>query len=281
MNQNVLRLDKPILRFKVFEDLVYIISDKLLIKADKESFEVTDEKVIFPKNSQSRDFVIDENDIYCKDFCTLYKIDAKTLEIEKRWKLGTDLSSDICSLGFDSRNIYVTIRNGDLAVINKKSEEPLYYRVSDSSIWNMIVDDHIYAGNVNGDLLVIDKTNFKVNSLKNVHKKNLKSLFIDDNLIYTASQDLSIAKINKNSHDIIITKKKCHRKMFYFAGMINNYLTTVSPPCRETKFWKKTDLSLSGAFNRGTRNSLIYEDFLYETEGNILKRIPISTLVSL
>jgi hypothetical protein len=65
------------------------------------------------------------------------------------------------------------------------------------------------------------------------------------------------------------------------VGMFNDYLTTVSPPCREMKFWKKTDLSLSGIYNRGTRNSLIHKGFLYETEGNTLKRVPVNTLFSL
>ncbi|MEA2067497.1 MAG: hypothetical protein U9O65_10505 [Thermotogota bacterium] len=47
------------------------------------------------------------------------------------------------------------------------------------------------------------------------------------------------------------------------------------------KFWKKTDLSLSRTYNRVTRNSLIHEGFLYETEGNTLKRVLVDTLVSL
>jgi hypothetical protein len=63
--------------------------------------------------------------------------------------------------------------------------------------------------------------------------------------------------------------------------MFNDCLTTVSQPCGEMKFWKEADLSLSGTYNGVTRNSLIHEGFLYETEGNTLKRVPVDTLVSL
>jgi len=90
----------------------------------------------------------------------------------------------------------------------------------------MIISDSIYAGNVDGDLLEIDKSNIKILRKKTIHKNNLKSLLLAEDLIYTASQDLSIAKVDKNTLDLIACQKRCHKKMFYLAGIWQDYLLT-------------------------------------------------------
>ena len=63
------------------------------------------------------------------------------------------MSSDICALGQDENNVYVAIRNGDFAVINKSTGEVKKHPISESSMWDMIISDYIYAGNVDGDLI--------------------------------------------------------------------------------------------------------------------------------
>ncbi|MEG6613113.1 hypothetical protein V6C42_09690 [Pseudoclostridium thermosuccinogenes] len=89
-----------------------------------------------------------------------------------------------------------------------------------------------------------------------------------EDVIYTASQDLSIAKVNANSLDIIDSHKRCHKKMFYFAGIWKDYLLTVCPPCGEMKLWNRSDLSLHKTINRGGWESFIDGNILYEKEGN-------------
>ena len=96
----------------------------------------------------------------------------------------------------------------------------------------MIISEYIYAGNVDGNLLVIDKPGIKVLKKKAVHKKNLKSLLLEDEIIYTASQDLSIVKINKDTLEIIDSHKHCHKKCFITQGS-GRIFTHREPALRE------------------------------------------------
>jgi len=115
---------------------------------------------------------------------------------------------------------------------------------------------------------VIDKADIRNIRSKTIHKKNLKSLLLDEVLIYTASQDLSVAKVDLNTLEVISHQKRCHNKMFYFAGIWQDYLLTVCPPCGEMRLWSKSDLSLYKTINRGNWGSFIDGDRLYEIDGN-------------
>ncbi|NLY88373.1 MAG: hypothetical protein GX085_01960 [Firmicutes bacterium] len=267
---SLVELENPVLRLKKAGDILYAIAGKELIKIDSSTGRVIQREAIFPKDSKTRKFVIDKDAIYCRDFCRLYKIDLETLKINNTWELGTDLSSDICALGFDEDHVYASIRNGGFAVIQKATGEVKVYSVSESSIWEMIISDYIYAGNVAGELLVIDKHDIKVLKKEAIHKKNLKSLLLVGDVIYTASQDLSIAKVDKNTLETIASHKRCHKKMFYFAGIWRDFLLTVSPPCGEMKIWNEPDLSLYKPIWRGTWGSFIDGDILYEIGGNTI-----------
>lgn len=254
---------------KVVNDLIYICSEKSIIKINKNTGELIKSQKVFPKNRRSRQFFVDGKFLYCREFCKLYKIDTDSLTVLHEWELGTDLSSDICAIDFDEEKLFAGIRNGPLAVIDKESKNAEYYGVTDSSIWTMVVDEYIYAGNVNGELLVIDKANFEVLHCENVHKKNLKSLIVTKNTIYTAAQDLSLAAIDKETFNTISKIKGCHKKAFYILGIWTDFLITVSPPCGEMKLWNLSDFSLYKTIPKATWNMLIDEDILYmiDTEG--------------
>jgi len=268
VSKTLVELENPILKFKKLGNILYIISGKEFVKVDCITGEVLQKAEPFFQNNKTRDFVIDKDAIYCRDFYRLYKIELETMEIIDRWELGSDLSSDVCALGYDETNIYVCIRNGGLSVIHKNSGEMKSYKISESSIWDIIVGDYIYAGNVEGELLVIDKADIKILKKKAVHKKNLKSLLPVGDVIYTASQDLSVAKVDTETLVIKDHRKRCHKKMFYFAGTWRDFLLTVCPPCGEMKLWNSSDLSLYKAMNRGTWDSFVEGDFLYEKIGN-------------
>lgn len=266
--RNLIELDKPILRSMKSGNTLYVIAGKEFVRVDSETCEILRKAEIFAEDSKTRYFIIDSDAIYCRDFYRLYRIDKETLEIVDRWELGSDLSSDICALGSDETNVYASIRNDGFAVIDKFSGDVKTYAVSESSIWDMIASDRIYAGSVNGNLYIIDKPGIKVLEKKPVHKKNLKSLLLDGDVIYTASQDLSIAKVDKDTLDVIDRRKHCHNKMFYIAGIWQDYLVTVSPPCGEMKVWNKSDFSLYRTVNRGNWDSFIDGDMLYEKVDN-------------
>ena len=279
--ESLVELGSPILRLKKSGNILYVISGKEFIKINSNTGKVLQKVEVFAKDNKTREFVIDKDAIYCRDFYRLYKIDIETMEITNNWELGSDLSSDICALGYDEVSVYVCIRNGGFTVINKTSGEVKAYKISESSIWDIIVSDYIYAGNVDGDLFVINKSDVKILRKKAIHKKNLKSLLLLEDTIYTASQDLSIAKVNKNTLDIINYQKRCHKKMFYFAGTWQDYLLTVCPPCSEMKLWDRSDLSLYKTINRGRWDSFIDGDILYEKEGNSIIITDLGGLIKL
>lgn len=269
----------PILRCKKAGDVLFIIQGKEIAKVDAETGSVIQSNAVFPEDNRTRDLVIDEDVIYCEDFYRLHKVDLATLEVVQTWALGSDLRSDVCSVGFDDCKIYASIRNGAFAVIDKASYEVKNYPVSQTSIWEMIISDYIYAGNVAGEFLVIDKELIAVVNSKAVHRKNLKSLLLEGDIIYTASQDLSIAKTNINTLDTILVKKHCHRKMFYLAGIWENYLMTVSPPCNEMKIWDKNELTLIKEISGGTWGAFNDGDLLYEFIDNKIVCSRIADLV--
>jgi hypothetical protein len=208
-------------------------------------------------------------------FASLVELENPVLRLKKAGDIlyaisGKEFIKIESALGYDEANVYASIRNGGFAVIHKATGEVKGYSISESSIWEMIISEYIYAGNVDGNLLVIDKPGIKVLKKKAVHKKNLKSLLLEDEIIYTASQDLSIVKINKDTLEIIDSHKHCHKKMFYYAGIWQDFLLTVSPPCGEMKIWNKQDLSLCKTIGRGTWGSFIDGDILYEISGNTI-----------
>ncbi len=265
---------------KVVGELIYICSEKSILKVDKNTGELLQSQIVFPKNRRSREFFVDGQYLYCREFCTFYKIDTESFSIVHQWELGTDLSSDICGIDFDEKNVYAGIRNGPIAVIDKVSKEVAYHHLTDSSIWHMVVEEYIYAGNVNGELLKIDKTNFELLNCEHVHKKNLRSLLVTDNTIYTASQDLSFNVIDKESLRIITQNKRSHKMMFYLLGLWNGYLITVSPPCREMKLWNISDQSLHTTIPKASWSMQIDGDIIYLMDSKGVSYIELKDLIN-
>lgn len=250
---------------------LYIINSKILLIYDLDNQAILNSKEIFKKDGKARSFIIDGNSIYIKDFCILYEYDKSTLTELNMWELGSDLSSDINALGSDDNNIYASIRNGTLAVINKETKEVSYHKISNYSMWDIIVtSNYIYAGNVNGEFLVIEKNNFTVLKAVSLHKKNLKSLLLLNKTMFTASQDLSMKATDINSFQLKLEAKKCHKKMFAIVGNYQNYIITTSPPCRETKIWNIYDLSLCETIPYASWNMIIIGNSLaFDDKGGI------------
>lgn len=279
MYKTALKLDGANNLMQVVDDYIYIASDHDLVKVDKKTYEIVKLKKVFPKNGKSRAFIVDGKNIYFREFCNLYRIDTKSFEITYEWKLGLDLTSDICGMSCDDKNVYVGIRNGPLAVINKNTTEVSYHNVSNSSIWAIEADDYLYAGNVDGDLIVIDKDSLEMVEQIKLHKKNLKSLIVTDDKIYTASQDLSFSILDKETLKTLDVYKKCHKKMFYLVGVRHDHVITASKPCGEMKIWdmknKELRKTIAGAsWNMTIDDKRIYyirDDELLYTELNEIR----------
>lgn len=226
------------------QENIYLLSDRRIQVFDGRSHEKIAEKELFEKGGSARSFIMDGDYIYCKDFVHLYVLERESLNVVARLQLGTDLSSDICGMALDEGHVYLGIRNGAVARVEKAAWEHVeYYPLSASSMWTIECDQaKIYAGNVEGKLLAIDAASMEVEKRVPAHRQNLKSLCIFGHVVATASQDKALALWDKRTLEPIAVKKNAHKKAFAIVGAWNGCLLTVSFACGEIKVWDKTTL---------------------------------------
>ena len=102
--------------------------------------------------------------------------------------------------------------------------------------------NYLIAGTVSGQLLLIDKATFAIEKKLILGTQNIRSLWIDNQLLYAAGQDKKIYKINLSEFEIDGIKKNAHKKMFDCIGLYKNMLITVSHPSSEIILWDKETL---------------------------------------
>lgn len=104
-------------------------------------------------------------------------------------------------------------------------------------------------------------------------KKNIGSLYIDGDTLYTASHDGKLFKIDMKTFEIETSTKNVHKKMFVVAGIYKDMLITVSYPCSEIAFWNKDTLEKIKLINTPLKLSgrtHIEDNFMYISSRNIL-----------
>jgi len=280
--------DRPVLSYRIENDQLYLLSGREIAKHDLRSGAVS-RVGFFKQDGLSRKLFIDADYLYCRDFTMLYFFDKKTLSCCGEAKLGEDLTTDICRLESDDKRIYVSIRNGSLAVIDKASiaTEPQveFHQVSSSSMWAMCsVGDRLYAGNVEGHLIVIDKQTCRVVQDIAAHRQNLKSLLVAGDRLFSASQDKSFAVRELPSLAAIAVRKAAHRKAFGLAGIWKSVLITTCFPCGEIRLWDLDTLEQMRTIRIAACNSgqlTIYQDWaiLASRRINGLERVAMDELL--
>ena len=268
-----IKLESAVTGFGVTKNFIYCLCRKTIYKIDKKSGAAAFKKEIFEKDGAARILTADENRIYISDFCTLYILDGEGLEVIGKWRLGEDLSSDICGMTVDDKKIYCSIRNGKLVTVDKGSFDKKEYNISDASMWRLkVYENYLLCGTVDGQLLLLDRDNMSAVKKMTLGRQNVRSLFVSGSALYAACQDKKLFKIDLNKFEVICFQKNVHKKMFDCAGVHNGMLVTVSHPCGEIALWDMdtlekrneihTPLSLSG-------DTFIEDDRLYITSRNI------------
>lgn len=267
------KLESAVTGFCVQNRYIYCICQKAVYKIDKESGTIVYSKEIFEKDGSARILIADENRIFISDFCTLYILNEEDFEVIGKWKIGEDLSSDICGMAADEKTIYCSVRNGKIVTVDKHSFGKNEYTVSNASMWSLkIHDNYLLCGTVDGQLLALCRDTMSINKKLILSKQNVRSLYVDGTILYAACQDKKLFKIDPTNFELIGTAKNAHKKMFDCAGTYGDMLVTVSYPCGEIALWDKntlekrkeikTPLSLSG-------NAYIEGNKLYITSRNI------------
>lgn len=274
MMNYLINLEKCVMGFCMDNQFVDCISNESIYKIDRHTKEIINSKKLFKKEGFSRNLIANNELLLIRDFYTLYIIDKRNYSILSILQLGNDLSSDICGMSVDEKNIYACIRNGAIKVIDRKDftiQE--INHISSTSIWCLqSYHDILLGGNVGGELLYIDKANMELTKSLSLSKQNIGSFFIDKHIIYAAGQDKTLYVVDIESGKCISKKRNAHKKMFDCVGIYHDSIITISYPCNEITFWNKetleavntikTPLTLSG-------RTLIEDDTLYIASRNI------------
>lgn len=137
--EHLINLEGTVLGFCMKNNHIDCLCKKKLQKVDKVSGKVIYEKEIFEKEGLAKILLADKKQIFISDFCSLYILEEEDYEIVGKWKIGENLSSDICGMAVDEKRIYCSIRNGKLITVDRASFVQKEYSVSSSSeiaLWN-------------------------------------------------------------------------------------------------------------------------------------------------
>lgn len=225
----LINLGGAVLGFCVKNHYIDCLCKKKLQKIDKDSGKVVCEKGIFEKEGFAKILLADEKQIFVSDFCTLYLLQEEDYEIVGKWKIGEDLSSDICGMAVDEKRIYCSIRNGKIITVDRDSFVQREYSVADSSMWSLqLYENCLLCGTVDGQLLLLDRETMSLREKLVLSKQNIRSLFVDDKILYAASQDKKLFQIDLLEFEIRKVQKNVHKKMFDCVGSYEDMLVTVS-----------------------------------------------------
>ena len=272
--EHIVEVDGIVTGFNITEQCIDCMCGKELIKIDKHSRNIILKKTVFEKKGLSRKMIVHDGQIFVYDFCTLYLFSQEDYTLVGKWQLGTDLSSDICGITVDEDTVYCSIRNGKIITLDRQSYSMEEFSISDSSMWSIkTYDKYLICGTVNGKLLLLDKLTLSIEKVLVLGKKNIGSLHIDSEILYAASHDGKIFKVNLINFEIDNMTKNAHKKMFDCVGLYRDMLITVSFPCSEIAFWNKDTLRKMKVLNTLLKLSgcvHIENDFMYISSRNIL-----------
>jgi len=266
----LLDLNNDGLNMAVDENFMYIRCQRSMYKYNLLNMNRTAQNEIFTKDGKARYLSVCDEYVFLTDFCDLYILDKDSLQIAEVMRLGEDLSSDLGVTRFNDRKAYICIRNGKIAIMNINTKEYQKYDISDSSYWDFTVNErYLYIGTVQGELLKIDTSNMKTHRITALGNKNIYSVVIDDNLIYTVSQDRTIKSTNSETFKTICVAKKAVRGMAKILGLYKDSLFVADT--NKISVWDKQTLQLmrefifpTGHFNKGVllaENKLFGSDY--------------------
>lgn len=262
----------PVVGFCLHRDKCFLLCGNDLIKADARTGSIEQQKKIFAKDGKSRLIRTNGTVVAVSDFCVLSVFDAETLEKVHEIKLGDDLTSDICGLSADESSLYACIRNGGLVKLALSDFSQSSTVIGNASSWSLAVwEDKLYAGTVDGKLLLLDKNTLKTEATLSISRQNVKSLYRSGGTLYAAGQDKKLYVIDLPSFSLVRKTSGIHPMMFDVVGEKDGVLYTVSHPACEICGWDKNGakvcslpyrLRLSGS-------SCIFEDAILISSRNL------------
>lgn len=246
--KKLLDLENDGLNMDVDGHSLYIRCKKSMGKYSLNDMNLMAHNDIFKKDGKARSFSICEKYVFLTDFCDLYILEKETLQTVEIIRLGADLSSDIGSVRFDAQKAYICIRNGKIAVMDINTRDYAKFDISCSSYWDhCVIGNRLYAGTVQGELFEVDTGNMNVNRQNILGKKNIYSVVLHENFIYTVSQDMTIKATNVDSFETVCVAKKAVRGMAKILGIYNSHLIVADS--NKITLWDRQTLQFGDAFD--------------------------------
>lgn len=238
--EHIVCLDRVVTGFNFSEQSIDCMCGTEILKIEKKSGKIVYRKEIFEKEGFSRNLIADKEQIFIYDFCMLYIVRQNDFELVGKRQLGNDLRSDLVGIAFDNNTLYCSIRNGKIITIDRKSYAINEYQITESSMWCIKrYDKHLVCGTVDGKVLLLDKATLSIDKTLVLGKKNIGSIYVDDEALYAAGQDGKLFKIDLTTFKISALRKNTHKKMFDCVGVFKDTIITISYPCSEISFWDK------------------------------------------
>ena len=250
-------LDNDGLNMGTDEDKLYVRCKRNMYSYCKKDMSEVSHDTIFRKDGKARGFSCFEDFIYLTDFCDLYILSKNNFEVLGVYRIGNDLSSDLGVVRFDSSNAYIGVRNGKMAVFNVRTYDTHVFELADSSFWDFcVVENRIYAGTVQGELLEIDTGKMQVLRKISLGKKNIYSVVQQGRFLYTVSQDMTIKAIHIDTLEVVFQAKKSVKGMarilrFYQENLIVADSNKVSVWNANTLQYQNTTEFPTGQYNKG------------------------------
>ena len=265
----ILDLENDGLNMATDGQFLYIRSKRTMYKYVLTDMRLVAENVVFKKDGKARAFSICKNYIFLTDFCDLYILHKNDLRISEVMRLGAGLSSDLGAVRFDDQRAYMSIRNGKMAIMEIGTKAVSNANISDSSSWDFcVVENRIYTGTVNGELIETDTKSMQLVRKTALCRKNIYSVVYHNGLIYAVSQDMTIKAVNAETFEIAYVATKAVKGMTRILGFHNGFLVIADGGI---SLWNKQTLELhrrfdfpTGHFNKGVLlhgNLLIGSDF--------------------
>jgi WD40 repeat protein len=259
MTKKIIELQNDGLNMHILNNNAYIRNGKNIHIYDLATLTEIKYSQIFKKDGKARSFFIQNSKIYLRDFCSLYELDCDTLETIRVWKLGEDLTSDICAETGDDDKVYACIRGGKITVIDLKSNKLKQHIISDSSMWDIRIHNiNVYLACVNGELVELNKGNMTISKKKQIHKKNIYKLLIHKDIIYSVSQDQSFIATGVKNFETIYMIKKAISNMSIIVGIYENNIVTSNPNKKEITIWDINGLKVKQILKFPTNRNGVY-----------------------
>ena len=275
----VIRLDNDGLNMAADENRLYVRCMRGMHSYDMATLSQAAHAVLFKKDGKARGFSLCGAFVYLTDFCDLYLLTKCDFQVVGVYHIGKDLSSDLGAVRFAASTAYIGVRNGRMAVFCAQTQAIKRYDVADAGFWDFcVVDNHIYAGTVQGELLKIDTEKMQVLQRVSLGKKNLYSVVRYGDFLYTVSQDMSIKAICMETLAVAHQAKNAVKGMARILGFHGDSLIVAD--ANKVSFWhagslrhQDTAAFPTGSYNKGI---VLVGDTLFGSDSRHIYRMTLA-----